>query len=303
MSSGLYSHTTRGIGTVLTAAIYNADHVNHITNHNPSMIGGYSDNVSQMQTMADPGDLGTESLSGSLADEIERLRFAIARIAGKTHWYEEPDTDLASLGGGNPLQLFFAENPLYIRRTENDTAEHEWMEVSAGNGVGNKYSRRLVGSGSNAVSQIRDYIAGSEILRYQSNQIITFIANQFRGLVEIGTGSPRLQLNPSGYMDFIAFATPSAPGSNNLRLFAMADSGVVRLATRDQNGTITVLRPVGNMVTDVRLSSQGSNSGAHTDVFAPGGCVMTGVNLDLDRIYYKPLQYQINGGSYFTVSG
>lgn len=97
MSTGLYSHTTRGTGTVLTAAIYNSDHVNHITNQNPSMTGAYSDNVSQMQATSDPGGLGTEVLAGSLAEEIEYLRFAINRIVGKTRWYEAPSTDLENI--------------------------------------------------------------------------------------------------------------------------------------------------------------------------------------------------------------
>lgn len=87
MSTGLYTHTTRSTGTVLTAAIYNGDHVNHITNQNPSMTGAYSDNVTQMQASTDPGGVGTESLAGSLAGELERIRFAIKRLAGAAQWY------------------------------------------------------------------------------------------------------------------------------------------------------------------------------------------------------------------------
>ena len=74
MSSGLYSITTRASGTVLTAAIYNADHQNHVTNQNPSMTGAYSDNVAQMQVQTTPGAVGSESLAPNLAGEIERLR-------------------------------------------------------------------------------------------------------------------------------------------------------------------------------------------------------------------------------------
>lgn len=92
MSTGLYSHATRATGTTLTAAIYNGDHVNHITNQTPQMTGAYSDSAGQMQTVTDPGLVGTESLAGSLAGEIERLRFAIKRLTGAAQWYAVPVT-------------------------------------------------------------------------------------------------------------------------------------------------------------------------------------------------------------------
>lgn len=98
MSSGLYSHTTRSVGTILTAAIYNSDHQNHITNQNPSMTGGYSDDVTQMKLTSSPGATGSESLAASLADELERLRFAIARIVDQPNWYDAPDFNLGDVG-------------------------------------------------------------------------------------------------------------------------------------------------------------------------------------------------------------
>src|SRR2546427_8988943 len=81
MSVGLYSHNTRATGTVLTATIYNGDHVNHITNQNPLQTGAYSDNAAQMQTMTNPGSVGSESLAPHLAGELERLRFKINDLA------------------------------------------------------------------------------------------------------------------------------------------------------------------------------------------------------------------------------
>jgi hypothetical protein len=81
MSSGLYSHTTRATGTVLTATIYNGDHVNHITNQNPLQTGAYSDTVAQMQTMTSPGGVGSESLAPHLGGELERLRFKLNDLA------------------------------------------------------------------------------------------------------------------------------------------------------------------------------------------------------------------------------
>lgn len=112
MSEGLYSHTTRAVGTILTAAIYNADHVNHIVNHQPMMIGALSDSVAQMQGMRDPGDVGSEAVATNLAEELQSLRFALARMGGTTQWYEPPIIfGLGDVGGslvvigGNELQL------------------------------------------------------------------------------------------------------------------------------------------------------------------------------------------------------
>jgi hypothetical protein len=96
---GLYSHTTRATGTVLTAAIYNNDHENHITNHIPSQMDDHSAEVATMQTTADPGEVGSESLASNLAEEIERLRFAIKDAKGTTQWYETPGSTLADLSG------------------------------------------------------------------------------------------------------------------------------------------------------------------------------------------------------------
>src|ERR1051326_1804 len=92
---GLYTITTRSNGTTLTAAIYNADHQNHVDNQTPQMTDDYSSNVSQMQTATDPGEVGSESLATSLAGEIERLRFAVQDIKtslGLTsaQWYSTP---------------------------------------------------------------------------------------------------------------------------------------------------------------------------------------------------------------------
>lgn len=88
MSTGLYSITVRPTGFLLTAAAYNADQQNHVTNQNPSMTGALSDNVTQMRTQQDPGGVGTETLAASLAEELEELRFVLAKVIGRTYWYD-----------------------------------------------------------------------------------------------------------------------------------------------------------------------------------------------------------------------
>lgn len=82
-----YTHTTRLDGIALTAAIYNADHQNHIDNLVPGLIDDYSSNVSQMQSTVDPGESGSESLATALSGELERLRFIIKEMKGTAQWY------------------------------------------------------------------------------------------------------------------------------------------------------------------------------------------------------------------------
>lgn len=86
--AALYSHTTRADGLILTAAIYNADHQNHIDNGVPSQLDDYSGTTAEMRTQTDPGEFGSESQATSLAGEIERLRFALAEHKGTTYWYQ-----------------------------------------------------------------------------------------------------------------------------------------------------------------------------------------------------------------------
>jgi len=87
---GNYTITTRATGTILTAAIYNSDHQNHVDNCTPQGVGGYSSNTTQMAIKTDPGATGSESLAGSAAGELERLRFCLARLGGTTKWYDPP---------------------------------------------------------------------------------------------------------------------------------------------------------------------------------------------------------------------
>lgn len=80
--AGLYTHTTRGVGTVLSATIYNDSHQNHINNRVPAFIDDYGESVLQYRLNTDGGEAGSESLATSLAGEIERLRFAIKEVKG-----------------------------------------------------------------------------------------------------------------------------------------------------------------------------------------------------------------------------
>jgi hypothetical protein len=107
---GLYSHTTRATGTILTASIYNTDHQNHIDNQTLQMTDDFSTDLAQSRTQVDPATLAT-----SADGEISRLRFIIAKIAQVTNWDQAlalvkkaGDTITGALtvsGGSSPTSL------------------------------------------------------------------------------------------------------------------------------------------------------------------------------------------------------
>ena len=86
--AGLYSHTTRSTGLTLTAAIYNADHQNHINNSVPLQFDDYSVSVAEMQTTVDPGEVSSEVQATTLAGELAALRFMIKEMKGSAQWYQ-----------------------------------------------------------------------------------------------------------------------------------------------------------------------------------------------------------------------
>jgi hypothetical protein len=103
--TGLYSINTRAVGTVLTAAIYNTDHQNHVDNFIPTMMDDYSINVAQMRSEADPGETGSESLATSMSGELERIRFAIREWKGSTYWFQSARSSFDTLDSPNGFCL------------------------------------------------------------------------------------------------------------------------------------------------------------------------------------------------------
>jgi len=83
---------------VLTASDLNGEFNNLLNNTIPESIEDYSTNVSTMQTTADPGGVGTESLATTLAGEITRLRYKIKQIMNGAQWYSTPVGSLSTGG-------------------------------------------------------------------------------------------------------------------------------------------------------------------------------------------------------------
>lgn len=82
---------------ILTYSDLNAEFDNIINNMAAATNVGYSATVAQMRTQTNPGGVGSESLAASISGELERIRFAISRIIGKTYWYEAPTRSLQSV--------------------------------------------------------------------------------------------------------------------------------------------------------------------------------------------------------------
>ncbi len=96
--TGLYSRIkTWGTADTILGADLNAEFDNILSNFNPEMLAGYSQNATEMQTQTYPGAIGSESLATSLAGELARLRYMISAISGTTYWYTTPAATLAQL--------------------------------------------------------------------------------------------------------------------------------------------------------------------------------------------------------------
>lgn len=78
----------------IRSAEVNAELNNIINNMVPAKVDNYSQTVTQMQIQTDPGNVGTEVLAPALSGELERLRFVVNRIIGKSYWYQPPDISL-----------------------------------------------------------------------------------------------------------------------------------------------------------------------------------------------------------------
>lgn len=91
---------------VLTYTDLNNEFDNIINNLSADNVDGYSASVAQMRETTDPGGIGSESLALRISDEIERIRFAINRIVGKTYWYEAPSRS---------LQATYVDASLYLQ--------------------------------------------------------------------------------------------------------------------------------------------------------------------------------------------
>ena len=81
---------------VLTASDLNAEYDNILTNAKASSVVGYSANASEMQTVTDPGSVGSESLAGAVSEELARIRYMLKFLSGQAQWYVHTGRSLAT---------------------------------------------------------------------------------------------------------------------------------------------------------------------------------------------------------------
>lgn len=182
----LYSHTTRTTGTVLTAAIYNADHQNHIDNGIPTQLDDYSTNLTQMQAISDPGEVGSESLATSLAGEIERLRFSLKEMKSLlnggsfSQWYGTPPDAVSLLNNTASLSVnAFVESgdtgwKSALKMKSSDAGSH-----AAEGHFTLHIENRPVGSGANGPAAA-DYALSLSTIK--QNWLTTTTAGELEGL-------------------------------------------------------------------------------------------------------------------------
>ena len=85
-------------GETLTASDLNAEFDNALASSlTPDTLDDVSGNLVEMQAVTDPYPAGAASLATTMRGEIQRLRYLLKQITGKSEWYVDPDTTLASI--------------------------------------------------------------------------------------------------------------------------------------------------------------------------------------------------------------
>ena len=117
---GLYTHTRRQAGTVVTPEIYNEDHLHHIENLYPEKIDDLSD-TDQMfgQDNFNPYEMGAIHKPQNLGEELESLRYQVKSITGRGNWYLPPTDSLTSLPGRVAQNFVSPSAPQPDQGTEN----------------------------------------------------------------------------------------------------------------------------------------------------------------------------------------
>lgn len=86
-------------GQLITAVLWNGEFNNLFVNFTPAGMDDYAVTDGQFQTQTDPFPAGAISRPTSLAGELERIRFEIAQMKGKTYHYIPSDVTLDALTG------------------------------------------------------------------------------------------------------------------------------------------------------------------------------------------------------------
>jgi hypothetical protein len=189
---GLYTHTTRAVGTIVTANIWNSDHQNHIDNQTPQMTDDYSATAAQMQTAADPYPAAVASQATSLAGELERLRYILKQVTNKTYWYQDPSWSNVAWATGNFAATGGAA-PRWVL-TSGDQAEFSYSQVCRTMIVSFSLLTTTV-SGGPPTSLLLKVPNSKKAARYCNNHILTYDGTTLRsGYAEISASGTYLRI-------------------------------------------------------------------------------------------------------------
>lgn len=84
-------------GQLIASALWNNEFNNLNTNFIPAGMDSYSDTDAQMQIQTAPFPGSVTSHAANLGGEIERIRYQISAMIGKTYWYQAPDASIATM--------------------------------------------------------------------------------------------------------------------------------------------------------------------------------------------------------------
>jgi len=118
-----YPPSTTYRSATLSEAQYNADISGLATAMTPANINDYSASVGEMQTVTNPGGVGSESQPTTLAGEIERIRYQLKAITGEAQWYVAPSISLSGV-----TATFAAGTLMLFQQTAAPTG---WTKVVA----------------------------------------------------------------------------------------------------------------------------------------------------------------------------
>lgn len=263
--AGNYSHTTRSDGLTLTAAIYNADHQNHIDNMTPAGVDDYSSNATAMQSTTDPGEASSESLATSLAGELERLRFIIKELKGNpAQWYSsgwELGSGLLDVNGNELLKLAKVASAVNeVTLTNAATGNRPRVAASGETDVGLALRPKGTGAGASVIIEDGN---GNEVL---IGGVATASAVNEVTVTNAATGNPArihasgetnvsLQLEPKGSGTLLL-----TDGTDTTKKVSLALSGITTATTR------TITMPDRNIALGPTIGTeQASTSGTSID--------------------------------------
>lgn len=225
----LYSHTSRASGIILTATIYNDDHVNHITNGVPLQLDDYSSDATEMRVTTDPGEAGTESLATTLGGELARIRFTIKEMkkwlnggVDVAQWYTTASGSVAgtvSDGTITMAKLADLAGPSVIGRAANSSGVPAAI-TAASDGHVLRRSGTDIGFGTILLAAISDVGTAAAKNTGTSGDAVPLLNgnNTFSGTIALTGPGPTSEF-AAGYRG----APASGPQTNYT--FVLADAG------------------------------------------------------------------------------